>query len=43
LQKFITGTPMGDDNPSGVQRRIVAAMRRKMVQIADGIKAEIEN
>jgi hypothetical protein len=33
---------MSDDNLTDSQRRIVAAMRREMVEIADGIKAEIE-
>jgi hypothetical protein len=33
---------MGNDNLTESQRKIVAAMRWEMVQIADEIKAEIE-
>ena len=33
---------MGNDNLTDSRRKIVAAMRREMVQIADEIKAEIE-
>jgi hypothetical protein len=34
--------PISDENLTESQRKSVATMRREMVEIADGIKAELE-